>query len=227
MNVKTLHEKPGRSDILSSADVAYNTIAEKILKGILSPGEKLSIRTMSKLTGVSMIPVIEALRRLEFEGLVESFPRWGSRVVALTPETVRDRNALREAIECQVVRILAETGLTKEQENRLQFLAAELDGTPRTDEPSSPFWDSHYRFHMQLAEYTSCQSLIRALHHVGLFFLLQRIILSRKKIFRKIPRDLHNKVIEAILLGDSQAADNAMRDHIRLSTINAPAISKP
>jgi DNA-binding GntR family transcriptional regulator len=80
----------------SLGETAYDIIAGKILSGELPPGEKLSIRAMAALTGVSMIPVIEALHRLEYEGLVESFPRWGSRVVELTPQTVRDRNSLRK-----------------------------------------------------------------------------------------------------------------------------------
>ncbi len=167
-----------------------------------------------------MIPVMEALHRLEYEGLVESFPRWGSRVVSMTQETVRDRNVLREAVECQAVRLLAETGLSKEQENNLRFLAEELDGTPRTEEPKSPFWDRHYEFHMKLVEYTECGSLIKALHNVSLFHLLQRIILSKKEIFSRIPGDLHKKIVQAIIDKNPDEADNAMRDHIRLSILN-------
>lgn len=209
-------------EILSSADRAYEIIFEKIMNGELQPGEKLSIRTMARLTGVSMIPVIEALHRLEYEGLVESFPRWGSRVVSLTPETVRDRNMLREAVECQAVRLLAEMGLTKNQEHRLRFLAEELDMTPRTDERNSPFWARHYEFHMQLVEYTECESLIRASHNVSLFLLLHRIILLKKEIFSSIPMDLHQRIVQAICDRDPERAEKAMRYHIRLSVLTSP-----
>lgn len=211
-----------RKDIPSSGETAYDIISGKILSGEFPPGGKLPIRVMAKLTGVSMIPVIDALHRLEHEGLVESFPRWGSRVVELTPETVRDRNSLREAVECQAARILAETELNKEQQARLQYLAEELDSLPRTLEPGNPFWSRHYDFHMQLAEYTGCTSLEKALHNVNLFHLLQRTILAKQDALAHIPGDLHSKIVKAILEKKPDEAENAMREHIRLSRNGVP-----
>lgn len=227
MELTTL-SKPGidRKDLLSSGETAYDVIAAKILSGELPPGEKLSIRAMAALTGVSTIPVIEALHRLEYEGLVESFPRWGSRVVTLTPETIRDRNSLREAVECQAVRIVAETELTKDEQNRLRFLAEELDALPRSAEPGNPFWKRHYEFHMQLVELTGCLSLEKALHNVNLFHLLQRNILAKQDIFSHIPGDLHLKIVQAILNKKPDEAEQAMRKHIRLSRNGIPDLSE-
>jgi len=212
-----------RKTIQSSGEAAYDIIAGKILSGELPPGEKLSIRSMAQLTGVSMIPVIEALHRLEHEGLVESFPRWGSRVVEFSPETIRDRNALREAVECQVIRILAEMDLSSEQRTRLQHLAEELDGLPRTDEPGNPFWEKHYDFHMLLADFSGCVSLGKALHNVNLFHLLVRNTLANKEKFRIIPRGLHVKLVKEILDKKPDEAERAMREHIRLSRNGVPA----
>ena len=79
----------------TAADLAYDIICRKIIGGELSPGSKLSRRKMAALTGVSIIPVIEALHRLEDEGLVESFPYFGSQVIQLSEETIADRYALR------------------------------------------------------------------------------------------------------------------------------------
>ena len=216
--------RPGidRKDMLSSGDTAYDAIAEKILSGELPPGEKLSIRAMATLTGVSTIPVIEALHRLEYEGLVESFPRWGSRVVALTPETIRDRNALREAVECQAVRIVAETAISTEEQYWLRTLAEQLDALPRSAEPGNPFWNRHYEFHMHLVELTGCLSLEKALHNVNLFHLLQRNTLAKQEFFSHIPGDLHIKIVQAILEKKPDDAEQAMREHIRLSRNGIP-----
>ena len=224
--MKRVYGGMNQKDVPSSGDTAYEIISGKILSGDLAPGEKLSIRTMAKLTGVSMIPVIDALHRLEYEGLVESFPRWGSRVIALTPEAVRDRSALREAVECQVVRLLAESGLSKEQKNQLLFLAEEIDSSPRTEELESPFWERHYEFHLRLAEYTGCQSLVKALHNVNLFRLLQRNVIEKKEIFSLIPTDLHKKIIQGIIDKKPDKAERAMREHIRLSALAARDVSK-
>ena len=214
-----------RMEVSSQGDEAYDIIAAKILSGELAPSEKLSIRAMAALTGVSTIPVIEALHRLEHEGLVESFPRWGSRVVAMTPQTIRDRNLLREAIECQSVRLIAEMDLSKEQEARLVILAEELDGIQRTADPNNPFWNRHYDFHMELVRLTDSMSLEKALRNVSLFHLLQRNILAKSDIFSVIPVDLHTKIVRAILEKNPDKAEKAMRDHIRLSPTALSATS--
>ena len=56
----------------TAADVAYRIISQKILDGEFPPGMKLSRRKMAEVTSVSVIPVIEALKKLEEDGLVES-----------------------------------------------------------------------------------------------------------------------------------------------------------
>ena len=206
-----------RKDMLSSGETAYDIIAAKILSGELPHGEKLSIRAMAALANVSTIPVIEALRRLEHEGLVESFPHWGSRVVALSPETIHDRNSLREAIECQVVRMLAESGLSEEQCSKLHCLAEELDSIPRSTEPGNSFWNKHYEFHTHLVNLTGCLSLKKALYNVNLFHFLQRITISNLEYFPQVPRDPHHGIVQAIQERNPEAAEKEMRRHIRSS----------
>lgn len=200
----------------TAADLAYEIICSKIIGGELSPGSKLSRRKMAALTGVSIIPVIEALHRLEDEGLVESFPYFGSQVIQLSEETIADRYALREAIECQVARILAKH-MTPEQEHRLRYLAQELDVTSRAPEEEGLFWDRHYGFHVALAQAAGRPSLERALHRINLFQFLQRSVKTQKLTNIPIPADLHGRVIEGIATRDPDAAERAMRDHINFS----------
>ena len=49
----------------TASDIAYRIISQKILDGEFSPGMKLSRRKMAEVTGVSVIPVIEALKKLK------------------------------------------------------------------------------------------------------------------------------------------------------------------
>ena len=98
----------------TASDVAYRIISQKILDGEYQPGMKLSRRKMAEATGVSVIPVIEALKRLEEDRLVESKPQWGSYVTVPTIEKIKQSYQLREAVECQSARILA-VSMTEEQ----------------------------------------------------------------------------------------------------------------
>ena len=56
----------------SLADQAYEAIRGEILRGQLRPGTPLSRRRLALEMGMSVIPVTDALRRLEGDGLVES-----------------------------------------------------------------------------------------------------------------------------------------------------------
>lgn len=200
----------------TAADQAYEIICGKIIGGELRPGAKLSRRKMAKLTGVSIIPVIEALHRLEDEGLVESSPYSGSRVIQVTKETIADRYALREAVECQVARILAKD-VTAAQREQLLHLAEELDTTSRAPDDEATFWDLHYRFHLALAQAAGRPSLEQALHRINLFQLLQRSVRTQKLSHDPIPSDLHRRVVEGIATQDPNAAEQAMRDHLYFS----------
>src|SRR3990170_2843791 len=52
----------------------------------IRPGPRLSLRGVAGSLGMSMAPVGEALRELSRDGLVESEPRWGTRVRRMTAE---------------------------------------------------------------------------------------------------------------------------------------------
>ena len=204
------------TSLRTAADLAHEIICGKIIGGELPPGAKLSRRKMAKLTGVSIIPVIEALHRLEDEGLVESFPYLGSQVIRLEEETIADRYALREAVECQVARILAKH-LTVEQESQLRSAARELDSTSRAPDDEDTFWERHYRFHLALAQATARPSLERALHRINLFQILQRSVRTQKLTKLPIPPDLHMQIVDGMATRDPDIAERVMRDHIYFS----------
>src|SRR5580704_7447930 len=93
---------------LSLADRAYYLILDQMLRGSLAVGSVLSRRNLAEQFRMSLVPVAEALQRLEIEGLVESRPRAGTRVKVPTADEIRDRFELREALECQSARLCAE-----------------------------------------------------------------------------------------------------------------------
>ena len=85
----------------SLADQAYAAIRENILRGHLRPGTPLSRRRLAEELGMSIVPIAEALRRLEDDRLVESRARAGTRVRIHTDDDVRELYELREALESQ------------------------------------------------------------------------------------------------------------------------------
>ena len=81
---------------------------DEILRGQLRPGTPLSRRRLARQLGMSVLPVTDALRRLEGDGLVESRARAGTRVRVPSEKDVRELYELREALETQSARLFAE-----------------------------------------------------------------------------------------------------------------------
>jgi len=202
---------------VTAAEKAYQEILKKIVSGEFPPGTRLVRRPLALMLGMSPIPVLEAMKRLEQDGLVEYRAQWGSIVAIPTAERVKDMFVLREAIECQVVRILA-VGAAPAQAASLRELAAELDRVRYESEDALLVTDFHYKFHMALAEYAGYPSLVASLRRTNFFWLLCRAVQSRRKS-APLERYWHAKLVDAIFSGDVEAADRAIRDHIRDSFV--------
>lgn len=86
------------SPITKSASI-YNELKRKILEGEFSPGCQLVIKQISTEYGISDIPVREALKELRAEGLVETIPHVGSRVVGFSSQNIKDMLEMRECLE--------------------------------------------------------------------------------------------------------------------------------
>lgn len=83
----------------SLVDQAIMKLREGILAGDLPGGTRLSVADLKVELGVSHIPIREALRRLEAEGLVEMVPNRGAVVSPLDPGELADIVRLRILIE--------------------------------------------------------------------------------------------------------------------------------
>ncbi|MDR3258778.1 MAG: GntR family transcriptional regulator [Fusobacteriaceae bacterium] len=196
----------------TASDIAYRIISQKIIDGEFLPGMKLSRRKMAEITGVSVIPVIEALKKLEEDNLVESKPQWGSFVKVPTLEKVIENYQLREAIECQSARILAQK-MSVEQHDRLFKIAYELDTVPYNDDTVIDSRNSHMLFHTKLTEFTGNQMLISTLRKINLFWVLCKAI-GTNAPRQTYPRYWHRYLVDEISKRDQDRAEKIMREHI-------------
>jgi DNA-binding GntR family transcriptional regulator len=81
-----------------------NELREMILSGELEEGSKLRQDTLASMLHVSRIPVREALRQLEAEGLVTFFPHRGAIVSDLSPDEIGEVFDARALIESDLLR---------------------------------------------------------------------------------------------------------------------------
>lgn len=198
---------------------AYVLIRDRILCGELPFGTGLSRRVLAEELGISIVPVGDALQRLESDGLVESRPRVGTRVRIPTAKAIRGHYILREALESQAARIFAEKASSNERAE-IKSLAAQLDsqysGLPADDADRRRLFDvhrHHMRFHMRVAECTGCEELCQAVekNQVLVFNWLYDTAAGNQQP----PPGWHTELAAVLTTGDAEAADAAMRRHTR------------
>lgn len=202
------------------AENVYNGLRDKILSGEYPLTAPLSRRAIAREFGISLLPVAEALQRLESEGLVESRPRSGTRVRVPSPKEVRGHYIVREALESQAARLFSEKATTRERQALLK-LARQLDAfyaapaVARLDRRHQLFeiHKLHLEFHMRVAEAAGCRELMQALerNHVLIFNWL----FNSAAHFDTLPPLWHQKLMIALNSGNPDKADRAMRRHTR------------
>ena len=100
-----------RSNKKSLSNLVYRDLKEKILKNKLLPGDKLIEMEIASNLGVSRTPVREALKKLEEDGLVTSFPRKSFIVSKISVKEARNLYIVRKSLEPLAVELLAQKGL--------------------------------------------------------------------------------------------------------------------
>jgi DNA-binding GntR family transcriptional regulator len=182
-------------------------------------GAALSRRKLAAELGMSLLPVSEALQKLESDGLVESRPRVGTRVCSPSPTDIRERYEVREALESQAARLFADRASVRDR-MELRKMAENMDAmfnqcVPGSTDPDFLYavHSFHLQLHLRIAECTGCRALSSAVqrNQVLIFNWLYDVASRRPPL----PPRFHRDLIEAICGGDPEAADRAMRLHIR------------
>lgn len=206
--------------VASLSSRAYYVILRRILKGQVPVGGELSRRRLAAELGMSILPVAEALQRLQNEGIVETQPRVGTRVCVPTAADVRERYEVREALESQTARLFCRAA-TDADLHELRELAEQVDQLYArcfNDEEQDPDFlylvqDTHAEFHLRIAEVAGCDALRRMLEtNQVLTFNWLYYVAARRPV---LPAGFHKELADALCTRDEEAADRAMRAHVR------------
>lgn len=187
-------------------------LREAILRGILTAGQQLRQDEIARELGVSHIPVREALRQLEAEGLVRLRPYRGFEVSELSPEEVKELYEIRIPLECQALK-LAIPHLTDQDMERAARI---LDAIDAEQDPSR--WSQlNTEFHAVLYAPSRRQrllNLIRTLRtNVERYLRLYISVMHRKHYSQKE----HRKILEAVRRRDTAGAVAALEEHLDIA----------
>ncbi len=84
---------------MNKQERAYQTLRERILDGAYRPGYGLVIDALAEDFGISVVPVREAIRRLEAEGLIVYRPNVGAQVAPADPRVYEEELAVLSVLE--------------------------------------------------------------------------------------------------------------------------------
>jgi DNA-binding GntR family transcriptional regulator len=208
---------------VSLAEEAYRAVREQILRGQLRPGSALSRRRLALELGMSVLPVSDALRRLEADGLVETRARAGTRVRVPTASDIQNLYELREALESQSARLFAARATPAERRSltrRARQLDALFNRMPsRGHDPAFRFavHNKHVQFHMSVAERARSPLVTHAIDRNHVLILNWLFDVGARRT--PLPPDFHARLAEALVSGDPDVADAAMRAHVRYGLV--------
>lgn len=212
MKIEDIPKRPSRL-----VDVVHRHLQAAILSGEPAPGEQLSVPELARQLGVGRGSVREAVLQLVAEGLAEERPHRGVVVATIGPDEVRQIHEIREALEGQAARLCAADPLPELVEQLEAALTEQHQAIEAADSATYAETDSH--FHGLLA--ASCGnpmlgSFIERLH-AQMQLALDRV--AETPEHRARGQAELREVLDAIRAGDPDAAEAAMRAHIRRTRV--------
>ena len=207
------------TDATPLVDRAYEGILDLIRDREISLEEQVSQRRLAQRLGISKLPVTMALDRLKRDGLVQSEPRRGTRLVGIDAAGVWDLIQWRTALEVQTSR-LASHWINPQQRELLMAAArqADLHNSP-THAPGNPYPDVH--FHLLVGDCSACEQLRSELDRLDIYHLkvmMSDAVSAARRQPPKAPPN-HVEVAQAILAGRASRAGELMRAHLNRSSV--------
>jgi len=203
----------------SLVDRVYEYLLERIITGVIKYGDTISIKKVAADLSFSSMPVREAVKRLEFEGVVTIKPRSACRVRMPSPRMIIEVYELREALEAFAVtrsagHVPAET-LARLQEIVREMRALSVEPDHDTREHRAIQLDR--RFHAEIIGLVG-NDLLNAFSrqlslHVNMTLMHER---TYHTLEREWP-EMHAEVLRCIQ-NDPPRAVSLLRDHFARAT---------
>lgn len=184
-----------------------NVIREAILKGEFKPGERLKQSDLAEAMGVSRMPIREAFRKLESEGLIKLEPHKGAIVKSIHIGDIEEIYALRAELEKMAVYQSVDL-LTDEDFQQLSFLVDEMENSEDVDDFIGYNIDFH-RLLIKRCKWERLNTFISTLWN-GLPQQTPHILRGQKETSNVE----HRSILNALLSKDKETASRLVSEHI-------------
>lgn len=191
----------------------YESLRSRILDGDLAPGTHLSQQSIARIEGTSNGPVISALKRLAFDGLVVHERSHGYQVCDWDESRLEDLLAVRRALETEAARLAARRA-GRDDVDGLRQIIERMDVLV-VEERWQDADAIDVELHVEIARLSRSPGLIEALARCHVLELVRRRIALNERItgFNRLA-DNHRLLVDAIATGDPDRAAAAMYAHL-------------
>lgn len=207
------HESLNHSDL---TEQTYAVLKDNILQRSLSPGDKISAAEVARTLGVSRSPVMDALKRLAGDGLVEIIPRRGTFVTELNVRDVGELFDIRVMMELFAADHILQTDTI---DQFLESIEEPLKGMEQATVNGEygdyeAFMASDRDLHLRLIQQTQNQRFIQMYREMNV-----HIQIARAHYFKHVENALqarqeHQAIVQAFKEGDAEEVRAALRTHI-------------
>lgn len=187
----------------------YNQLKRNLMMGRFIPGQKLPLRGLAQSLGTSLMPVRDALQRLESAGCVVTTANRTMMVPEFSLKQLHDIRTLRIILEGAA----AEQAAARRSDEELVILRSYVEEIKKSAEQNDIdlFLEANYHFHMKIAEMSQLSFISNFLEplwmHIGPS--VRRTVPNQALFFSSAQR--HRDVYNAIASRNGAAANEAMR----------------
>ena len=201
------------------SEKTYIRIYDDITGQRLACGQKLTLKSLSEMYGVSFTPIREALSRLAENGLVSYYSNCGVKVIDFTDDDIIDLYRFASELDALAVSYCSRFPL---QDALRQALRENVDAGNRALSCGEiAAWEEYSKqFHKIFYAYAQSPCLDEADAKLRPRLELLSCIYYQSTSREKINKE-HNEILQLVLDGDFEAAQKLMRAHLECDMLYA------
>lgn len=213
MRIESRQPSPPTATHLTKQHFVYTTLRDAIIKCELVPGSRLVIDDLARQFHVSIIPVREALRLLQSDGLVVSIAHVGATVAPISRASVIEVFTVMEGLEMVATRAAAQRA-TVDDLAALKELVIAMDQALDADAPQR--WaDLNTRFHLSISQIADMPILQEMMQRAFDFWdRVRRYYFNDVLVHRtRLAQAEHHALLEQIGAKDLPLLEATIRQH--------------
>jgi DNA-binding GntR family transcriptional regulator len=197
--------------IRSQSEEAYQRILERIVSLEMPPGSVVNEARLRDELKIGRTPIREALQRLARENLVRSIPHRGTFVTDVNITDLARITEVRVVLESHAARLAAEKLSSGDRDSIQELLVLVRRGYVTGQRDLMHLDQRIHRIVYRAARNPFLESTLE--RYFNLSLRLWYLVLDREVRLREAV-DEHIKLLEAVLAGDGDRAEDIMRRHV-------------